>query len=103
MDKRDKAPRDFAALQDFLRGYLHQDWKLEHGSPEQAAQHFWDDAGPEQRAQLTAQWQEFVASAKNQPLEEIARRLTKLGSAWQPSRASDLDDITRVLRRYPSG
>lgn len=103
MDKRDKGPRDSAALQDFLRGYLHEDWKQEHGSPEQAAQHFWDDADPEQRAQLRAEWQEFVESAKNQPLDEVARRLRKLGSAWQPSHASDLDDITRVLQRYPSG
>jgi CdiI immunity protein len=102
MDKQQRNRQPCVALRDFLRGYLHQDWKQEHGSPEQAAQHFWDDADSEQRRQLRSEWQAFVEAAKDQPLDEVARRLTELGSAWRPARASELDDITRVLQRYPS-
>jgi hypothetical protein len=102
MDQQQRKPAEFVALGDFLRGYLHQDWKQEHGSFEYAAQQFCDDADSEQRSRVHTEWQEFVESTKGQPLDEIARRLRKLGSAWQPSKMADLDAITRVLQRYPS-
>ena len=101
MDQPPGEPREFATLEYFLRGYLHEDWKQEHGSLQQAAQQFCDDANPEQRSQVLREWHEFVESAKAQPLDEIARRLRKLGSAWQPSTTADLDQITRALERYP--
>lgn len=94
-------PGEFATLEYFLRGYLHEDWKQEYGSLQHAAQQFCHDADPEQRSQVLTEWHKFVESAKTQPLDEIALRLRKLGSAWQPSKTADLDQITRVLQRYP--
>jgi len=102
MDQQQREPPEFATLEYFLRGYLHEDWKQEHGSLKHAAQQFCHDANSDERNQVLTEWQEFVDSAKAQPLDEIARRLRKLGSAWQPSKTSDLDEITRVLEHYPA-
>ena len=102
MDQTQREPPEFATLEYFLRGYLHEDWKQEHGSLKHAVQQFCDDANGDERSRVLTEWQEFVESAKAQPLDEIARRLRKLGSAWQPSKASDLNEITRVLEHYPA-
>jgi hypothetical protein len=102
MDQQQREPPEFATLEYFLRGYLHEDWKQEHGSLEQAAQQFCDDADGDERSRVQREWREFVDSAKAQSLDEIARRLRKLGSAWQPSKAADLDVITGVLERNTS-
>jgi hypothetical protein len=97
-----KSYEEFPALRSFLRGYLHEDWKQEYESVEQAAQDFWEDADPEERSQVGAEWLAFTESVKHQPLEIISRRLQDLGSAWQPSSVSDLDAITRALQHPPS-
>jgi hypothetical protein len=102
MDQQPGKPREFARLEYFLRGYLHQDWKQEHGSLQRAAQQFCDDLNPDERSQVLREWHEFVESTNAQPLDEIARRLRKLGSAWQPSKTADLDQITRVFERHPA-
>lgn len=91
-----------AVLRDFLRGYLHEDWKEEYGSVEQAVRQFCKDSDPNERTRLRADWLAFTKELENEPLPVIHRRLRDLGSAWQPSQASDLGAITRALQRYPS-
>ena len=91
-----------AALRNFLRGYLHQDWKQEHGSVEAATRQFCEDADFEQRKNLLAEWLSFRESVRDQSLDATARQLRDIGSAWQPANLNDLDKITRVLQHYPS-
>jgi hypothetical protein len=91
---------EFSALRSFLRGYLHEDWKQEYESVEQAVRDFWQDADPGERRELRAEWLTFTESVKGQPLETITRRLQDFGSAWQPSSESDLEAITRVLTTF---
>ena len=91
-----------SALRNFLRGYLHQDWKEEYGSVEQAVRQFCQDADPDERARLSSEWLAFTKELENGTLPGIQRRLRELGSAWEPSQASDLEQITRALQRYPS-
>lgn len=92
-----KSQAHLPALRSFLRGYLHEDWKQEYESAEQAARDFSEDADPEERDRVRSQWLTFVESAKGQPLEKISWRLHELGCAWRPSSESDLDAITRAL------
>ena len=98
MKKREELP----ALRSFLRGYLHEDWKHEYESVEQAVRDFWEDADPEERNQVRAEWLTFVESVKGQPLDKIAHRLQYFGAAWRPSSESDLDAITRSFQHHPS-
>jgi hypothetical protein len=97
-----KNPESFSALRSFLRGYLHEDWKQEYESAEQAAHDFWEDADPEERSRVRGEWLTFAESVKGQPLNTITNRLRDLGSAWRPSSESDLDAITRALQHHPS-
>jgi len=94
---------EFSALRSFLRGYLHEDWKQEYDSVEQAARDFWDDADAGERHQVRAQWLAFTKSINGQSLDSISRRLHDLGSAWQPASESDLDAITRALQHDALG
>ena len=94
--------KQFPALQQFLRGYLHEDWKQEYESVQEAAHDFWEDADADERNRVRDQWLAFTKAIENKPLEVVRRRLRELGSAWQPSQASDLDQITRALQPHPS-
>jgi CdiI immunity protein len=102
MNNPRKDAKEFSALRSFLRGYLHEDWKQEYESVEQAAHDFWEDANAEERSEVRSEWLDFVESLKGQPLDKISRRLLDLGSAWRPQNQSELDAITRALQRYPS-
>lgn len=88
----------YSALRNFLRGYFHQDMKDEYGSAEKAARQFCSDAGSEERAAVAKQWLEFINQTREQPLDEVNRRLTgSLGSSYSLSR-DDLDRVSAVLQ-----
>lgn len=89
---------EFSALRGFLRGYLHEDWKQEYKSVEQAVHDFWENADPEERNRVRIEWLAFMESVKGRRLDQIARQLQDLGGAWRPSSESDLDAITRALQ-----
>lgn len=93
---------ELPALRRFLRGYLHEDWRQEYESVEEAAHDFWEDADPDERSRVRTEWLNFAESVKGQPIDKISRHLQELGSAWRPSSASDLDAITRALQHHPS-
>lgn len=91
--------REFAALREFLRGYLHEDYAQERGSVREAVQQFARDADPGQRAEVARQWMTFVQLTEPQPLAVIVGLLTKnLGSAWTPRDPGQLDEFTRLIR-----
>jgi CdiI immunity protein len=96
-----KNHEEFPALRSFLRGYLHEDWKQEYESVEQAAHDFWEDADRDERNQVRTEWLTFLESVKGQPLDQISRRILALGSAWRPLSEGDLDAITHALQRHP--
>lgn len=100
-DQKRRTPTS-GVMREFLRGYLHQDWKQDHGSVEEATRHFCEDADPEQCRNLLTEWQSFRVSVRDQSLDAIARKLRELGSAWQPATLEDLDKITCVLQQHPA-
>ncbi len=74
---------DYPALRRFLRGYFHQDLKDEYGSPEEAAQEFWNDADEGERTAVAREWARLLTDMKDSPLNEFNRVLTReLGSAY---------------------
>lgn len=91
--------REFAALREFLRGYLHEDFIQEYGSLRNAVRQFAQDADSEQRAEVVRQWGKFLELSQPQPLPVVVGLLTtRLGSAWSPRHPSELEDLTNYMR-----
>jgi CdiI immunity protein len=91
--------REFAALREFLRGYLHEDFMQEYGSVGNAVRQFAQDTDHEQRAEVVRQWEKFLELTRPQPLPVVAGLLiTRLGSAWSPRHPTELEDLTNYMR-----
>lgn len=103
MKKAKDMPDNWPALRQFVRGYLHEDWKQEHGTFERVVRQFCSDAGEEERRRVLAEWLQFIAANKDLSAETIGRQLREMGSAWQPAGLSDITQVTEALQRYPSG
>ncbi len=87
---------DYPALRNFLRGYFHQDMKDEYGSAGAAARQFCEDASSQERAAAAEEWSRLMEKTKGQPMEEINRILTGLGSAYRLT-SGDMQKISAVL------
>ncbi|MGE5235728.1 MAG: contact-dependent growth inhibition system immunity protein [Acidobacteriota bacterium] len=88
----------FPALRGFFRGYLHQDWALEHSSAVHAARTFLAVADPEERDAVAAEWRAFRTAVDGQTLAAVRRAVCDiLGSAWRPSSLAELDRLGAAL------
>lgn len=95
---------DFAALREFMEGYLHQDFVAIYGSLENAAMEFRRDADPIQAESVLSEWRQFLLVMEGKPLEEVQRALrSQLGSAWHPTSLADLDRLTKALETAAPG
>ena len=84
-------PEEFPALLDFFRGYLHEDFPEEYGSPAAALQSFRVDADEDAVRELAAEWERFWKVAKALPFSRLRRLLADdLGSSWEPADAAEL-------------
>jgi len=92
-----KRAADFPALRGFFEGYLHQDFRDEYGSAAGAVQAFREDASPSELAALRKEWKKWHAGLASASMDEIAQAARKLGAAWQPQVAEDLDHVETAL------
>lgn len=91
--------RDYPQLSAFLRAYLHEDFKLEHGTPEGALDDFRKHATPAQVAALTNELQAFLNAAAAVPFAQAQTWWTReLGSAWLPSDKNQLLALQQRLK-----
>jgi hypothetical protein len=91
------------ALSACVRGYLHQDYAIEHGSPREAVAAFARDASREERAAVLADLARLTEAAR--PLPGRALRTffaTRLGGAWIPRSINDLLDAFSALTEASS-
>jgi hypothetical protein len=87
-------PARYPALASFLRGYLHEDFATEHGSPAAAAAAFRQAATPTERRRLASDWARFRSGTQGLLFREVVRQLTQeLGSAWAPRSWRALDTL----------
>jgi hypothetical protein len=92
---------NFPALRQFLRGYLHEDWKQEYDTPAEAAQQFCEDADTQERRSVASEWIAFCQQTKNLSLPAISGLLSgQLGAAWKPKSPDDLESISLVFRQF---
>ena len=91
--------RQFPALIDFVRGYLHEDSPVVHGSVRAAAAAFRADASPEERRRLAREIAALAAGAASLPLKTLREFVTKeLGSAWIPRSRDELEAMLDELQ-----
>ena len=96
-------PKKFAALADFLKGYLHQDVVAEYGSPEGAVRAFQAAADAGQLHRVQTDWRTFLQSCDAKNLAEINSLLTgALGSSWAFTSHEDLHRFSELLLQKPT-
>ena len=89
---------DFSALRDFLRGYLHEDYRSEYGTPEQAAAAFLSESEAGERKAVAAQLTRFLELTHELPPDETLHLFRQeLGSGWHPGSVNTLHQLLGAL------
>lgn len=89
---------EFSALEGFLTAYLHEDYREEHATPEDALAEFLEDATPDEVDRLTHDWRTF--RHRVQTLADAAQVtifVHTLGSAWVPRHFADVEALFAKL------
>ena len=86
-------PEDFPALAQFLGGYLHQDFLLDHGSAPAAARSFRAEASPEEARAVDEELDRLLGLTERWTVTQIRRFLKALGASWLPSSRADLEAL----------
>ena len=88
------APEAFPHVVAFLRGYLHEDWALDHASAAEARDAFLDECTPEERRAFRRESARLARALSGVSLAESRRLITEvLGSAWRPATRLEVDDL----------
>lgn len=91
---------NYAQLSAFVRGYLHQDYIDDSGSPAGALDKFIQHAKPEQVRALAAELNAFIDAIAAVPFAQAQEWWTReLGSAWLPADKNELLALQRRLSR----
>ena len=78
-------PASYPAVRAFLRGYLHEELEVEHGSAEGALSAFRAEADPAEREALRREGAALAEAARGLPLRELRRLLADgFGCAYRP-------------------
>ncbi len=76
----------FPHLESFFSGYLHEDYVVDHGSPEGALRAWRLDASTKENQRLDEEARQLLLVADTLPFDQIAAFIRRdLGSAWKPS------------------
>lgn len=92
-------PDLFPRLSEFMAGYLHQDFQLDHKTPEAALRAFFDEANEEERAGLREELDRFREAAKDASWVNVKEALDALGGAWRPRSRAALDELLHLPGR----
>jgi hypothetical protein len=84
---------DYVALSSFLSGYLHEDFYLEHRTPDGAMGAFCLNASPGERSALRKDCERFLAATKGWPLRDVKKGMRELGGAWAPRSRAALEAV----------
>jgi hypothetical protein len=87
-----KKSEQFPSIREFVRGYLHEDARVEYGSAEGAAKAWIEDAGAAARKKIKAEWAKFASA--NKTIESVNSALAKLGAKWEFAKIDDFQKMT---------
>ena len=97
--RKDFVADGYPALKEFFSGYLHEDFKAEHGSAVSAARAYCQAAGSDELSQIRAEWKRWETAFTGKALNEKQAALRKLGAGWEPQREEELNSVIDVLKR----
>jgi predicted NAD-dependent protein-ADP-ribosyltransferase YbiA (DUF1768 family) len=81
----------YPTLRAFARGYLHEDFEAEHGTPRAALEAFRAAATPAERRALAREAARLDRRITGWPIARVRDLLRdELGCAWWPARASEV-------------
>ena len=75
---------DYPALENFLAAYFHQDWAMEHATPDAVVAYYRDSESTEQVAATREELARLLAQGLDD--EALGTTLRKLGSEYDPTR-----------------
>jgi hypothetical protein len=90
---------EFPHLQEFVRGYLHQDLVPEYGNPHQAALAYLADLPKQDHAAVSAEAMQMRAAVQHWTTEQLNRELAKLGAAWSFVSSDEFLEILHTFER----
>ena len=99
--RRASAPIQFPALAQFLSGYLHEDFVLDHKTPEGARDAFLKDANARERSALADEFERFLATVQTLSWADVRSGFSALGGAWTPKSRAALNDFARGFQAGP--
>ena len=91
-------PLEYAALGNFLRGYLHQDAAIEHHSPVAAAQAFRRDADERETTVVRSELEHLLYVTSRDSFRELQKILEKLGCSWHFKNREELEGLRDALK-----
>lgn len=97
MDEREWEPSRYPALAAFLGGYMHQEFRLVHGSARGAAEAFLAEASAAHLNLLRAELERLERSLNGKPLSTWRAALLELGGAWWPRSMREVRALIRAL------
>lgn len=95
--KRAATPEDYPALSQFLAGYLHEDFVLDHKTPEGARDAFLKDANAKERAAVRKDLERFLAEGDAAAWSAVRSDFSALGGAWTPKSRAALTSFAEAF------
>lgn len=89
-------PDLFPRLAEFAAGYLHQDFALDHETPEHALRAFFDEANVEERKALREELARFREAAADASWADAREAFEALGGAWRPRSRAALEALLQL-------
>jgi hypothetical protein len=94
----------YPVLHAFARGYLHEDFESEHGSPEAALKAFLAAAPPAERRALAGEAARLSRRIDGWPVARVRMLLQdELGGAWWPARTRDAQSLLSAAAKARGG
>jgi len=85
----------FRELRRVFAGYLHEDFVVEHGTPDAALRAFLVDASVAERRRFSREVSRFLEETSALPMEDVRNLLARMGSRWAPA---SRDALVRTLQ-----
>ena len=90
--------KEYAALSNFFRGYLHQDAAVEYGSAAAAGRQFRKDADERETAIVHSELDRLLAETASRPISELLGTLERLGSRWHFQTREQIAQLRDALK-----
>jgi hypothetical protein len=91
----------FPELRRVFSAYLHEDFRVEAGTPETALRTFWTDAAPDERRRFQREAERFIAQTASLDLAGLRALVHDLGCRWVPPSREALVDVLTAPANQP--